>query len=493
MANTVKVQGSKTVARARKGQDGKGILSVIDYFQVSSSSTTAPTSWVATTPPAFTDTAIYLWTYSRTNYSDGSYTQTTPHVVGVAGKNGLSYRYSTWSDQSVEYRNDNNPYYRDSDGKGIIDVVYRDQISIWDPSSGYDPPGAWVCRKTHTSGPTTQAGSNIYALPTSGDNAAWASVNSQKPILTALVLAAAIKADFIDVKDLSANSAFIQNLLVQSAFIDELIVKRLETVDNNGKGVKIEGNELTAYDSSGNACVNITGDSIGNVGGSSSSTNISAQTLSGTQNNIGPQTTAGGMQEMYHRQTSNLSGSAKSLGTLASGAVVAIPSHTLTFKLKSNTSNVNSQIADGYFTVSIYKGSTLIASAPQMGVSLRGYGANTERSETIIMPACSFSASGSTSITYKVTFVSEMDATQTLTYTVSVPTITVTASVANKQTIMGSDGFRVQLTPNAYFEAKIASNTARVTMISGSYGLRITPSGIQKTTDGGTNWSAAEI
>lgn len=493
MAATAKAKGSKTVTRARPGKDGKGILSVVDYYQVSSSGTTAPTSWVASTPPAFTDTAIYLWTYSRTTYTDGSYDETTPHVISVAGKNGLTYRYSTWNDQSIEYRNDNNPYYRDSEGKGIIDVVFREQISIWDPSSSSTPPDAWVCRKTHTSGSTTQASSNIYALPSSGDNAAWAVINSQKPILTALVLAAAIKADYIDVNDLSANTAFIQNLLVQSAFIDELIVKRLETIDNNGKGVKIEGNELTAYDSSGNACVNVTGDSIGSVGGSSSTVNVASQTLSSTQSNIGPQTSAGGMQELYHRQTSALSGSSKSLGTLASGAVVTIPSHTITLKLKSDTSNRNNDIADGFFTVSIYKGSTLIGSAPQTGVSLQLAYANTERTQTVTMPAISFSASGSTSITYKVTFTSETDLAQTFTYTVVVPAITVSIAVANKQTIMGSDGFRVQLTPTAYFEAKIASNTAQITMISGSYGFRVTPSGIQKTTDGGSSWSSASL
>ena len=94
MANTVKVQGSKTVARARKGQDGKGIVSQVDYYGLSSASGTRPTSWVAGTPPLMTQTNKYLWKYTRTTYSDGSYTDTTPGIVGVFGDSGVSDRYS---------------------------------------------------------------------------------------------------------------------------------------------------------------------------------------------------------------------------------------------------------------------------------------------------------------------------------------------------------------------------------------------------------------
>lgn len=211
MANTVKVQGSKTVARARKGEDGKGIVSQVDYYGISSDSGTRPTSWVTGTPPLMTQTNKYLWKYTRTTYSDGSYTDTTPGIVGVFGDSGLSYRYSKW-EEGFEYRNDNNPFYRDSNGKGIIDVVFADDISIWDPATDpNNPPAAWICRQTHTS-------ASARPLPSQGQsNAYWTAMNSTAPILTALVLARKIKADEIDV--------------------DTLHVKHLDGADGSFSGV----------------------------------------------------------------------------------------------------------------------------------------------------------------------------------------------------------------------------------------------------------------
>lgn len=221
MANTVKVQGSKTVARARKGEDGKGIVSQVDYYGLSSSSGTRPTSWVAGTPPLMTQTNKYLWKYTRTTYSDGSYTDTTPGIVGVFGDSGLSYRYSKW-EEGFEYRNDNNPFYRDSNGKGLIDVVFADDIAIWDPATDpNNPPAAWICRQTHTS-------ASARPLPAQGQsNAYWTAMNSTAPILTALVLARKIKADEIDVDTLhvkhldSADGIFKGSFNVSATYVED--------------------------------------------------------------------------------------------------------------------------------------------------------------------------------------------------------------------------------------------------------------------------------
>ena len=205
MANTVKVQGSKTVARARKGQDGKGIVSQVDYYGLSSASGTRPTSWVAGTPPLMTQTNKYLWKYTRTTYSDGSYTDTTPGIVGVFGDSGLSYRYSKW-EEGFEYRNDNNPFYRDDNGKGVVDVVFADDITIWDPATDpNNPPAAWICRQTHTS-------ASARPLPAQGaSNMYWTAMNSMAPILTALVLARKIRANEIDVDSLTAKHVQVKD------------------------------------------------------------------------------------------------------------------------------------------------------------------------------------------------------------------------------------------------------------------------------------------
>ena len=208
MANTVKCQGHQTVTRARKGEDGKGILSQIIYYGLSTSSTTKPTTWSTGTPPAMTPTNKFLWSYTRTNYTNGTYQDTAPAIIGIYGDSGLSYRYSKWDDNNFEYRNDNNPYYRDSDNKGIVDVVFADDIAIWDPATNpNNPPAAWICKQTHNS-------SASKPLPAQGQaNAYWTPMNSMAPILTALVLARKIKADEIDVESIAANYAFIASLV----------------------------------------------------------------------------------------------------------------------------------------------------------------------------------------------------------------------------------------------------------------------------------------
>ena len=167
-----------------KGEDGKGIVSQVDYYAVSASKTEVPTDWTPNTPPSMTATLRYLWKYTLTTFTDGSTEQTAPCVVGVFGVDGLSYRYSKWV-AGVEYRNDNNPYYRDSNGQGIIDVVYVNGITMYDPNSDTPPPAGYICRKTHTSGDTVTFSSegnwtqedNVFTSDTiTGNNATWAKI-----------------------------------------------------------------------------------------------------------------------------------------------------------------------------------------------------------------------------------------------------------------------------------------------------------------------------
>ena len=167
-----------------KGEDGKGIVSQVDYYAVSASKTEVPTNWTPNTPPSMTATLRYLWKYTLTTFTDGNPEQTAPCVVGVFGVDGLSYRYSKWV-AGVEYRNDNNPYYRDSNGQGIIDVVYVNGITMYDPNSDTTPPAGYICRKTHTSLDTVIFSSegnwtqedNVFTSDTITDNnATWAKI-----------------------------------------------------------------------------------------------------------------------------------------------------------------------------------------------------------------------------------------------------------------------------------------------------------------------------
>lgn len=77
------------------GKDGIGIKSVTNKYQVSTSNTTAPTTW-KDTPQTMTPTNKYLWNYEIITYSDNTTSTSTPAVIGAygdkgnAGTNGVS-------------------------------------------------------------------------------------------------------------------------------------------------------------------------------------------------------------------------------------------------------------------------------------------------------------------------------------------------------------------------------------------------------------------
>ena len=71
------------------GATGNGISSITEYYAVSVSNTTAPTSW-STTPPTMTATNKYLWNYEVIKYTDGTSKETSKRVIGAYGDKGAT-------------------------------------------------------------------------------------------------------------------------------------------------------------------------------------------------------------------------------------------------------------------------------------------------------------------------------------------------------------------------------------------------------------------
>ena len=69
------------------GASGIGISKITEYYAVSSSNTTEPTSW-STTVPAMTATNKYLWNYETITYSNNTTANTSKRVIGVYGDKG---------------------------------------------------------------------------------------------------------------------------------------------------------------------------------------------------------------------------------------------------------------------------------------------------------------------------------------------------------------------------------------------------------------------
>lgn len=69
------------------GVDGNGIKSITEYYQVSSSNTTPPISWV-TNVPILTPVSKYLWNYEKIEFTNGTSEETKKRVIGVYGDKG---------------------------------------------------------------------------------------------------------------------------------------------------------------------------------------------------------------------------------------------------------------------------------------------------------------------------------------------------------------------------------------------------------------------
>lgn len=130
---------------------------------------------------------------------------------GNPGEAGKSIRTTVWETGKQYYAGDTQV-----DGVYPLDIVADKAISI-----GVSGVNFYMCRTSHTSAANIPLTNTAY----------WTKLNNLKPVVTYLILAELIKANYIDVEDLAANTAFIQTLIATSAFIDNLSVKHLNGAD----------------------------------------------------------------------------------------------------------------------------------------------------------------------------------------------------------------------------------------------------------------------
>lgn len=127
---------------SENGANGRGISSITEYYQVSSSSTTSPSTW-STAVVNTTTTNKYLWNYEETTYTDGTTSSSTPRIIGTHGSTGASARTyllevspkstkltqaNTYSPKQVTIRS----YYRDGAGtsKTAYSATYKVDVCV---------------------------------------------------------------------------------------------------------------------------------------------------------------------------------------------------------------------------------------------------------------------------------------------------------------------------------------------------------------------------
>lgn len=84
-------QGSKgdKGATGGTGPTGNGIKSITEHYAVSTSNSSAPTTW-STAVPTMTETNKYLWNYETITYTNNTTNDTAKRVIGVYGNKGAT-------------------------------------------------------------------------------------------------------------------------------------------------------------------------------------------------------------------------------------------------------------------------------------------------------------------------------------------------------------------------------------------------------------------
>lgn len=83
----IKGEQGETGPKGDSGDTGVGIESISEFYAVSSSKDTEPTTWYSTVQ-TMTATNKYLWNYEKINYTDGTYKTTVKRIIGVYGDSG---------------------------------------------------------------------------------------------------------------------------------------------------------------------------------------------------------------------------------------------------------------------------------------------------------------------------------------------------------------------------------------------------------------------
>lgn len=71
------------------GSTGNGIKGIVEHYAVSTSNSSAPTTW-STTVPTMTETNKYLWNYETITYTNNTTNDTAKRVIGVYGNKGAT-------------------------------------------------------------------------------------------------------------------------------------------------------------------------------------------------------------------------------------------------------------------------------------------------------------------------------------------------------------------------------------------------------------------
>ena len=482
-------------------RSGKGISQVVVMYAVSSQGNNPPSDGWQFNIPQVAD-GQYLWTRTVTTYTDG--TSSTSHSVshfgekgdkgdkgdpgvkgdpgdkgdpGARGYAGCVYRVTVWQ-SGKQYRNDQ---YLETEDVRYIDICVDVPIAI----IGQTTVNAYMCKVTHTSSSSRPLGDSSY----------WTKMETFAPVMTPLLLAGAISADYIACAEIASNSAFIQSLVAQQAFIDSLVVKTLDTrPSQSGNKIRIDGDGFSLFDSNALRKLKIDNNTVGIYDDLFFQSNINYLSfgLPTTRSNSVYVSTYG--QNIYFPD--ELIGHLN-IGYCDKGSVIRLDSISCIIEPTSTNSNIRMYMATPQLDVALYKDGTRVASGTvavssvncAMGGSvqisgtlninytvqedgmytLRIYTWRTSGSTTATSTCYMYSSSGGGTVSISTTTTWKFSVTRT----------------NYEYTHIGNDGI-MQVFGNGF----LYNSSQEFVVRKSNFMLRISSSGIQKSINGGSTWTS---
>ena len=169
---------AKTGATGAPGSTGKGISKIETFYltTASGSGVTTSTSGWSTTPEPTTTTKKYIWSYTKTTYTSGDPTSSTPAIIGTHGTTGATG--AAGADAiTLTITTSNGTVFKNNTGSTVLTAhVYKGGVeqSItdagvcgslgtikWYNGSGTQPSGWPKTSKTITAGASSGSGIDV--------------------------------------------------------------------------------------------------------------------------------------------------------------------------------------------------------------------------------------------------------------------------------------------------------------------------------------------
>ena len=250
-------------------------------------------------------------------------------------------------------------------------------------------------------------------------------------------------------------------LFTELAVIENAVIRILRTADS-GKRIQIENNILTMYDSSGKQKLLVTGEDLGALSDSVSSKSFSSGTMTGTSYEINDTDTL--------LSTSNFN-------ITSIDNTVELPSITVDVYKSAYSDIINA-------SASLLIDDVVVASSPTFNGEPAG------RHIYLTIPATSLSLSKGTHTLKIQAQASSINGTlSTISYPGSSSAGTVDISYNAEKVQIGANGFRAAFGASNYAEF-IDDGSPAFILRAGSYILKVSSSGIQKSTNGGSSWTS---